>query len=66
MIILPFHNNVAFIFISLLSSYEKERRTLIFSCGYLLCLCVTTTNVEIEALSSDIRKEEETSKYQNL
>ena len=28
MIILPFHNNVAFIFISLLSSYEKERRTL--------------------------------------
>ena len=56
MIILPFHNNVAFIFISLLSSYEKERRTLIFSCGYLVCLCVTTTNVEIEALSSEERR----------
>ena len=40
MIILPFYNNVAFIFISLLSSYEKER-PLILPCGYLVC--VTTT-----------------------
>ena len=53
MIILPFHNNVAFIFISLLSSYEKER-PLILPCGYLVC--VTTTNVEIEALSSEERR----------
>ena len=36
MIILPFYNNVAFImFISLLSSLEKER-PLIFSCYYLV------------------------------